>query len=347
MADHLLLQCVADVLRAFDLGVPSDIRRLGGTATPKFAVQVPAGRFVVRARPAEFAPERFIRFDHESLERLADAGLPVPRPRLRADGTSWLSTEQGVFEVLSWVEGGPFLEGDRAATTALGRFVARFHTVLSNNIPAGKEGVLREDHPDLLVGYVERLRGLCRAPEDAAQVEGLGEQLELVKRSLEQDLYPSLPRAVIHGDIHPGNVKFHGPQVAAVYDFDYLSPQARCRDLVDALMFFAANRRHAVNPDDIRSLTQPFALNLEWASWLVGGYQEVGRLTDLEWAALPWLIRSQWLQIRLRGSRKVPQEEKLAFVMDGFCPLIDWLDQEAEEFFGTLRSRGTSGGQAA
>jgi len=343
MADDERLQgSVRAVLRAFDLGAPSEVGRLGGTATPKFAVQVPEGRFVVRARPAEFADEKFIRFDHECLWRLAKRSLPVPRPRRRADGTSWLRTQQGVFEVLSWLEGDNFREGDRATITALGRFMARFHLVLGENIPAGKEGMLREDHPDLLNVYVEQLRELSPTPHDVAHVDRLAQQLERVRRFLDQDLYPKLPQAVIHGDIHPGNVKFKGVRVAAVYDFDYLGQQARCRDLVDALMFFAANRRQRLDSDDIRSLTQPFVPNPEWSSWLLNGYQRVSRLTDLEWSALPWLMRSQWLQIRLRGSRKVRQEEKLAFVLQGFFEVIHWLDHEADDFFGDLRSPGAS-----
>jgi Ser/Thr protein kinase RdoA (MazF antagonist) len=336
--DELLSRCVAKVLHAFGLGAASAVRRLGGTATPKFAVQVPEGRFVVRARPAEFAEERLIRFDHESLWRLAERGLPVPRPRRRADGTSWHHTEQGVFEVLSWVEGDSFREGDRAAIAALGGFLARFHSALEKDIPPGKEGVLREDHPDLLVVYVKQLQQRCRTPDDIVQTDRLAQQLELVRQSLDQNLYPKLPQAVIHGDIHPGNVKFKGAEVAAVYDFDYLSPQARCRDLVDALMFFAASRRHRLNPDDIRSLTQPFVLNSEWSSLLLREYQQVSRLSDLEWSALPWLIRSQWLQIRLRGSRKVRPEERMAFVMDKFFEMTDWLDHEAADFLGALRS---------
>ena len=336
--DELLPGCMGKVPQAFDLGSPLEVRRLGGTATPKFAVQVPEGRFVVRARPAEFAEEKFIRFDHASLWRLAEHGLPVPRPRRRADGTSWFHTEQGVFEVLSWLEGDSFREGDRAAITALGGFLARFHLALGEHIPPGKKGVLREDHPDLLVVYVNQLRELCRTPQEIAQVDRLAQQLELVRRFLDQDLYPKLPKAVIHGDIHPGNVKFKGTEVAAVCDFDYLSQQARCRDLVDALMLFAADRSHQLDPDDIRSLTQPFVPNPEWSSWLLGGYQQVSRLTELEWSALPWLMRSQWLQIRLRGSRKVRPEKRMAFVMDKFFEMTDWLDHEAADFFGGLRS---------
>lgn len=336
--DEPLRQSVNEALRAFDLGTPTELRRLGGTATPKFAVQVPGGRFVARIRPAEFAEEKFIRFDHESLCRLADHGLPVPRPRRRADGTSWHHTGHGVFEVLSWLEGEDFREGDREAITALGVFLARFHSVLSENIPAGKEGVLREDHPDLLAVYVARLRELAHMPHELAQVDRLGEQLELVRRHLDQDLYPRLPRAVIHGDIHPGNIKFKGGAVAAVYDFDYLNLQARCRDVVDALMFFAATRRQPVNPDDIRSLTQPFELNPERCSGLLRGYQQISPLTDLEWAALPWLLRSQWLQIRLRGSRKVAPEGRQTFVMDHFFDTIEWLDHKADGFFARLQA---------
>ncbi len=327
-----------EVLRAFGLGMPSEIRRLGGTATPKYAVQVPEGRFVLRLRPAEFAEEKFIRFDHESLQRLADHGLPVPRPWRRADGTSWLRTGQGAFEALSWLDGDNFGEGDRAAITALGRFLARFHSVLGEDIPSGKEGVLREDHPDLLVVYVEQLRQLARTPQEIKQVDRIAEQLDLVRWNLDQGVYAKLPRAVIHGDIHLGNVKFKGTEVAAVYDFDYLNPQARCRDVVDALMFFAASRVKPLNPDDIRSLTQPFALNREWASWMLGGYQQISRLTELEWSALPWLVRSQWLQIRLRGSRKVSAENKLAFVLDDFFDVIEWLDHKATAFFRDLQS---------
>ena len=340
--DARLLQCVAEVPRAFGLGAPSNIRPLGGTATPKFAVQVPEGRLVVRVRPAEFADQKLIRFDHEALRRLAEHGLPVPRPHRRANGTSWVGTDQGVFEVLSWIEGEPFRQGERAAITAVGEVLARFHAVLRDNIPAGKEGVLREDHPDLLAPYVEQLGALCRTAADIARVEGLARQLDLIRLQLDGLLYPKLPQAVIHGDIHPGNVGFQDAKVTALYDFDYLSPQARCRDLVDALMFFASERRHSLNADHIRSLTQPFVPNRQWSSWLLRGYQQVSPLTELEWVGLPLLMRSQWLQIRLRGSRKVRPEEKLAFVLDGFSEVISWLDHEAGEFFAALR-HGESG----
>jgi len=332
----MAVEIVKKVLDAFEMGEPESVGRLGGTATLKYAVRVRRGRFVVRARPAEFADEAMIRFDHESLWRLAERGLPVPCPQRRSDSTSWVRTDEGVFEVLSWVEGDPFPEDDLEAVANVGQFLARFHLALSDHIPAGKEGILREDHPDLLEPYVTQLRALCSNLDQKNEVQRIAEQLDMVRRALDGDLYPRLPKVIIHGDIHPGNIQFKGSNVSAVYDFDYLSLQARCRDVVDALIFFAAHRDQPLDPDNIYLLTQPFALDFERSSVLLGGYQRVSRLLNVEWQALPWIIRSQWLQIRLRGSRKVTKEKKLPFVLDRFFEMVDWLDEESEEFFKRL-----------
>ena len=113
--------------------------------------------------------------------------------------------------------------------------------------------------------------------------------------------------------------------------------QARVRDVSDALMFFASRRRQPMNPDDIRSLTQPFVPDAERCLRLLTAYQTVSRLTETEWEALGWLVRSRWLQMRLRGSRKVPPAEKVSFVLDGLFEVINWLDNEGSDFFQCLR----------
>jgi len=325
------------VLEAFDLGAPLSITRLGGTATRKFAVRVPQGRFVVRVRPAEFAEERMIRFDHEVLWRLTKEGLPVPSPQKRPDGTSWMQSGDDTIEVLSWVEGEPFEWNDLHALEDVGRFLARFHATLSDDIPPGKEGFPREDHPDLMEDYVARIGPMCESETQARKVKMIGEQLDIVRRHLDGRLWPRLPMAVVHGDIHPGNVQFRNSKVAAVYDFDYLGVQARLLDIADAMMFFAARRGSTLDPDDIHSLTQPFELDLKRSTILLGAYQQTQSLTNAEWEALPLVIRSRWVQIRLRGSRKVPRQEKVPFVLDRFFELIEWLDRIAPSFLERLR----------
>lgn len=328
---------INQVTAAFGLGKPFETRELGGTSAPKFVIRVPRGRFVVRVRQQEFADPGSVQFDHASLRRLASAGLPVPCPQARSDGSSWMCHEGRTVEVLSWVDGGLFREGDARAIHELGVFLARFHRVLTSDRVEGKAGMLREDHPDLLIKYAEQLCALTRDRSETRQLERLEGQLGFVREHLDCGLYASLPKAVIHGDIHPGNVRFRDSRVSAVYDFDYLSLQARVRDVVDALMFFAADREGPLRPDDIRSLTQPFQPCLESARILIQGYQEKLPLSDPEWQAIPLLMRSQWLQIRLRGSRKVPPADRLEFVLNGFFRVIDWLDDRGMEFIAQLR----------
>jgi Ser/Thr protein kinase RdoA (MazF antagonist) len=326
------------ILAAFSLGEARQVIALGGTATWKCAVECARGRFVVRARPADLSEEKMARFDHEVLWRLVKAGLPVPCPQKRSDGTSWLHIGGQLVEIFSWVEGLPFAWSDLAAVEDLGRFLARFHAALAEDVPPGKEAFLREDHPDLLTKYVTEIERLCESESQARQIRQIGEQIELVRENLDCRLWPCLPQALIHGDIHPGNVRFLHSQVAAVYDFDYLSVQARMRDVVDGLMFFAGRRDSLLDPDDIYSLAQPFVLEPDRSRLLLASYRQISTLTEPEWEAMPWLIRSQWCNVRLRGSRKVPPTAKPSFAVNRFFEVIEWLDRFAPTFFRELRA---------
>ncbi|MFH1921763.1 MAG: phosphotransferase, partial [Planctomycetota bacterium] len=294
--------------------------------------------FVLRVRPAEVADEESIRFDHEVLRRLAATGLPFPAPLARNDGSTWLRLGDRVYEVLPWVSGEPFDYGDVEAVHRLGAFLARFHQALSQGVPPGKEGRLREDHPSLLEPYVSGLCRLASNSRERRQLERISEQLEHVRGHLDSGLYASLPHCVIHGDIHPGNVGFQDSRVSAVYDFDYLSLQARVRDISDGLILFASARDSPLAPDDIRSLTQPFVPDVERCRLLLEGYRQAAELTESEWRALPLVMRSRWIQMRLRGSRKVPEAEKVGFVLDRFFEVIGWLDRAAPGFFSRLRA---------
>lgn len=328
---------LARVAAEFGLEEPRVVEALGGTASPKWAIDTRQGRFVVRRRHAEFASAGATHFDHVLLAGLAAAGLPVPRPLARHDGSTALAHEGQVYEVLAWLDGDPFVEGDTQAIAGMGAFLARFHQALGANIPSGKEGQVREEHPDRLTPYLAGLYPRAGSPEIQRQLGVLAEQLDLVRGELDAGLYGSLPHGIIHGDVHPGNFRFHGGEVAAVYDFDYLGVQAQVRDVSDALMFFASRRDAPLEPNRIRSLTQPFTPDPAWCRRLLQSYTSRRPLVEREWQGLPWLVRSRWLQMRLRGSRKVPAEEKVSFVLHQFFDVVAWLDREGPRFFERLR----------
>ena len=319
---------IGAVLEAFDLGSTRFVRPLGGTATPKFEVEVPRGRFVVRARPGEFATVPMTQYE----------GLPVPSPQLRPDGRSWLVLETMTFEVLSWVDGEYFKRQDLQLLRNLGGCLARFHGSRAAELPIEKDGFVREDDPECLMPYLEQLLRLCRTDREVAQIRQIINQLNLVAEELDRNLRPRLPVAITHGDFHPGNIRFNNSAVSALYDFDYLSKQARLRDVCDSLMFFAAGHDNQLDTDDIVSLTQPYRWDEQRSRILLQGYQELLPLTDIEWEAFPWMLRSIWLQNRLRGSRKLPPEKRLAYVLDKFFEVTEWLDEEAPRCFRRLKS---------
>ena len=328
---------VKSVITAFGLGELLEVSSAGGTASLKWAVVTGNGRFMIRIRPAEFASEEATHFDHEALRRLREAGLPVPKPIPRPDGSTWLRLDGKVYEVLGWITGEPWNEADPDAPAAIGSFLCRFHTTLSTGIRSAGKGRPREDHPDLISGYLNAASALACTTGAASDLKEVRRQLDLVRAGLDGGLYESLPRCVIHGDFHPGNIRFSGSQVAALYDFDYVDVQARARDLSDAIMFFASRRKRPFHPDDIRSLTQPMVPDIDRARRLIAGYQSGIRINDLEWSALPLLIRSRWLQMRLRGARKVPEQEKIDFILGCFFEVTDWLDRDGPAFFNQLR----------
>jgi Ser/Thr protein kinase RdoA (MazF antagonist) len=107
-------------------------------------------------------------------------------------------------------------------------------------------------------------------------------------------------------------------------------------------MFFASDRASPFETDDIRDLTQPFTPNLVSAQNLLTGYQSITPLTDSEWQALPLILRSRWIQMRLRGSRKVPESEQLDFVLTDFFVVTDWLNEAGRNFFTQLRNDSPS-----
>ncbi len=394
-------EIVRSVLAAFGLGEPGEVWPIGGTASPKWGVRANGQRWVVRVRPAEFADDASVGFDHHVLRRLRAAGFPVPDPQARSDGSTVLEVGGQVCEVLRWLDGEPFPDGNLDALRALGNFLARWHQTLASELPCSaasscgavsghataiteglpsanvargdlrsslsagsetraepegsetraepegsetraepgpaKRNPLREDHPQLMEPYLAALGGLAADPSDRRQLEQLARQLDRVRRELDAGLYQRLPQTIIHGDLHPGNLRFRQTQVAAVYDFDYVSVQARARDISDAIMFFASRREGTTDYNDIRSLTRPLVPDLRRCRSLLAGYCGIAALDADEWDALPRLIRSRWIQIRLRGARKVPQSEKLRFVLDQFSAVIDWLDREADRFFEELR----------
>ena len=304
------------VLKHYDLPKGAKLSPIGGTASPKVRVETAGTRYILRRRPTDMVKTPWIEYDHALRSFLAQRDLPAPAPVPAADGRTWLQLDDGVYEMSAELPGKMQPSPDLKQLNAAGAILARFHQLGFEFDHAGKRDFIREDHVTILKPLLTELTALPAKPDQKQQLAALANALDDVALGLE-GTDQGLEQSIIHGDFHPGNLLFEGKQVSAVLDYDYAVRGATLRDLGDALMFFATRHRHPFDPDDIRSLTQPWLIDTDRTVSFLSGYKSV-RPIPPHWPILSSLMLSRWIQIRLRGSRKVPPDKKLAFVLDGF-----------------------------
>ena len=324
------------VLQHYDVPRPVELTPVGGTAAPNLRVDSPGGRFILRRRPKAMADPEFVLYDHALRTYLADCGFPAPKPVPTKNGATWVQVDGEIFELSPLLPGTMAPAPNPAMLFDTGKQLATFHRLGEGFHHPGKERFVREDHPSVLLPLVEELSEL--ADDDRSR-----EDFSRVRKELDElcGLWTGPPdRTVLHGDFHPGNVLYDAGRISAVLDYDYAAPGPTARDLGDALMFFAARRKSPFNPDDIRSLTQGWQIDDERAKSLLKGYASVRPLPEnLE--TLRDLMRSRWLQVKLRGARKVPREQKIGFVLSDLWPTADWLKRDFIPWFRHITAQTT------
>lgn len=99
--------------------------------------------------------------------------------------------------------------------------------------------------------------------------------------------YDSMPNLTIHGDYHPGNLKFQNGKVTGVFDFDWSRMDARCLDVGLAIIYFCSSWDE----------TRDGNLLLDRVDKFLESYQEaakeikvIGPLNQLELKYLPEMI---------------------------------------------------------
>ena len=292
---------------------------------------------MVRYLPRDSVDVENVRSRHVFCDRLAEWGVPVARYLRTVRGASLLPTNGGYYEVQQWMPGESFVWRSTESLCGLAGALSRLH---SYPIQAGSESfpnTQREDHPDRMLICCQELTSVARSRSQRRELDRIERLLQEVRSGLDGGLYTRLPHSLIHGDLHPGNVGFLADSVSAFYDLDYLSFQARSRDLIDGICFFCGDRVEPFRTDDIRLLTQPFTVRHDRVAVFLSAYQMLSPIAELEWDTFPLLILSRWIQIRLRGARKVPQADRIDFVLDRFFEPVEWALRRGRQFFSGVQ----------
>lgn len=208
-------------LPGFDRPDAIEVKRFsGGQSNPTFSLTTPAGRYVLRKKPAgDLVPSAHAIEREFAVMRALDGHVPVPRMHL-------LCEEPGIigepFYVMDHVEGhslpdARMLEVPRDARRALclelATVLARLHRVDFRSV--GLEGFGRNG------GYVERQLKRLSNQYAASRVEDNAD-MELAMRWLGENVPPDDESAIVHGDYRGYNVLFSmgQPRIAAVLDWE-------------------------------------------------------------------------------------------------------------------------------
>lgn len=331
-------------LRAYDLGPVHRIALAGGTAGRTWKVSAAGGEYFLRLRGVRTSAETRLEFDHGLRAHLVAHGVPTAAALTARDGGRWLRRPEGVYELYPWVAGRPFDPHHIRELAHAARALARFHQVAAQYCPpAGPREQFaqyttlgfsqatsdRLDDPALQQENLRAVRGLAETPQKQALVERCLARAAQLQHGYAGAAAP-LAGWVIHGDYTPANLLFSElGQVKGIFDLDWASPGARCRDVADGLYFFAARPRR-IDAADIWSLTDAAQFDPDRCLIFLRAYQEIAPLSAAELDALPLAFAGRWLSIRLEGMAKVSAAQRFLFFSRDIEAPLQWLDHHWE-----------------
>jgi homoserine kinase type II len=282
-----------EVLAQYDVGEVSSIQEFvrGSRRSPKFIVETPQGKFLLKRRAKGKDDPVKVAFAHALQNHLALKGFPLPRLiGTQADNNSMLQWHGRVYELFEYVDATAY-DGSLDATYHAGRALAMYHKLVRdyhpqwvpprgsyydsdpvrnglNSIPttfASHESVHGQEAE--VLSTIQRLREIYDQAAEAANELGL----------------PQWEMQIVHSDFHPGNVLFRSRRVVAVLDYDAARIQPRVTDLANGTLQFSIIGGQAPSQ-------WPDFFDESRVKRFLRGYDEINTLTVAELRASPYLM---------------------------------------------------------
>jgi len=280
---------------AFALGTIRRAEALwAGTINSNFRLETDAGTLFLRVNEGKQEDE--VAYEASLIGHLHAAGVPTPRPLLAA-GRPFARIGSHLVTLFPWIDG-EHRTPEPAQATQVGAALARVHLAP----PFPERRVSRYAYPRIAERFhlIEGQIAPDTAADLRAELDGLATR-------------PALPSGIIHGDLFPDNVLWHGDRLVSLLDFEQASDGAFAYDLAVTLLAFCfdddfvAPRAAALvaGYDAVRPLAERDALYDEARFAAVRFI--VTRLTDVELnpAASPELRRAKDYRRWLLRSRRL------------------------------------------
>ncbi|MGQ0773155.1 MAG: phosphotransferase [Pseudonocardiales bacterium] len=217
---------------------PVITRMPGGANTAPWLVTGPAGGFVLRRLPGYLSPER-ARFAAAVHDHAAGALEVVPA--VLANDTGDLVTEHGGHRYLLTRRAPGTPLGQHVPTPArcheLGAVLGRLHQRL-REMPLPADAPRQRISADVTAGIRAAAAAHARCDHRSArQILGVKLRRAAALRPENLAVLRDLPVALVHGDMHPGNILTVGGRVSGILDFDLTRLAPPAYELARALLY--------------------------------------------------------------------------------------------------------------
>jgi len=235
---HCSLQ---SLIRQYDLGTLRSVHRLEqGFVNENWVVVTTHGRYFLKRRHPDLRDPEVMSAQHALIQHLRKSGFPVPAILKHLQGKTFLELDGDFYEIHEYIEGEPDEHSNEAHFNAAALWLGLYSpSRLSANLTKIRE-VWKLDQDDSLIRIWLQL---------AAQAVALAGHFSE---------HEELPRLVIHGDYHGGNLLFKGDRLVGVFDYDKARMQPRVVELAEALIYFASTR-----PGHLKHVVYPGFLDLD------------------------------------------------------------------------------------
>ncbi len=341
-----------DVLGEYDLGTVNEVAEAGGTAGKTWKVRAKSGDYLLRLRGVRTSAVSRLRYDHGLRDHLVVRGIPTASAVRTRKGATWVTRSGRVLDLYMLVVGRSFRPESNKEMANAAHALAEFHEAAATYQPElipeqidqyttlgfSDRVSSRMDDPGLQKANLHGVRGLASDAGQRRLVDRCISRVEGLMRTYAGSAYERLIGWVIHGDYTPANLLFSEKgEVVGVFDLDWAMPGTRCRDIADALYYFAA-RRHETDSSDIWMLTEAVEFDPERMLHSLRAYEAVSPLAPREIEAIPRAFGGRWLSVRLEGMAKVGREERFRFFSRDIEEPLNWLDEHWPELTRELRS---------
>jgi homoserine kinase type II len=318
---------ITHVLSRYNLGPVEGIAAAGhGFVNETAIVVTKCGRFVVRRNHHRFSLPA-ICYRHRLIDHLCQRSFPTARLIPNAGGSTVTIIDGRIYEVQEYVHGTDFDPHRPGQIAEVGATLACYHQAVAEFPSPGNETLPRYA-PTRITALTETLYERDVMGELHADLAWYDARAAALRSAMPDQVYAALPRVLIHGDMHPDNVRFAGDRVVALLDFDQVEHDARIVDLADALVGFTTRPL----PSEATSwgvFRGP--LDIAQTMTLVCSYGQIAPLLPGEVAALPVLIEVLWLRSELGRVISTPEgaPDYHASVLAQGKRLSAWMQQHA------------------